>query len=201
MGSEGRGLATKIVGLTGSIGSGKSYVLGLFAGAGVPTQSSDDIAHELIDGDAFEQIAKRFPDSVAEGKISKQSLGDEVFADADKKKALEEVLHPLVRARNIEFADSSSAKFVVIEIPLLFESGAERYCDYVIALNVSRETMQKRALERAHMTAEKFDQIFAAQMPAEEKVARAEFVIDNEAGDDTVGQVRKIVAELNNRID
>lgn len=185
-----------IVGLTGSIGSGKSHVLALFADAGIPTQSSDAVAHELLGGDAFEQVSAAFPEAVDGGEISRQKLGQVVFADSLKKKQLENILHPLVRERNIQFAKDSDARFVVIEIPLLFESGAESYCDYTIALNVSRETLQKRALKRAGMTLDKFEKILSAQMPTEEKLKRADFVIDNEAEHDTVRQVKEIIGKI-----
>lgn len=197
MADKGRAL---IIGLTGSIGSGKSYVLDLFASEGVPVQSSDAVAHELLDGEALAEVAELFPAAIVGGKVDRQKLGALVFADAGKKKLLEAILHPLVRQRNIDFAKNSSADFVVIEIPLLYESGAESYCDYVIALNVSRETMQKRAMLRSSMTIQKFEAILATQISVAEKVGRAEFVIENEAEHDTVGQVRKIIAEIRSRI-
>ena len=196
MGSE-RG---RIVGLTGSIASGKSYILQLFAEHGVPTQSSDAVAHELLDGEAFDEVAAEFPGAVAGGKINRQKLGAEVFADAERKKKLEAIIHPLVRARNIEFAENAGADFVVIEIPLLYESGAEEYCDFVIAINVSRETIEKRALSLKGMTPEKLAQILATQIPTQEKLELAEFVIDNDHGDDTVGQVREIIARIGKKL-
>lgn len=194
-----RGVVAKIVGLTGSIASGKSHVLELFAAEGVPTQSSDKIAHELINGAAFDAIASAFPESVVDNKIDRQLLGQVVFADAAKKQHLEKILHPMIRLRNIDFARNADAGFVVIEIPLLFESDAQSYCDYTIALNVSRETLQKRALKRDKMTADKFEQILNSQLPTEEKLRRADFVIDNEDEHDTVSRVKEIIGKINER--
>jgi len=186
-----------IVGLTGSIASGKSHVLELFAKEGIPTQSSDKIAHELLDGGAFNEIAKEFPKSIVDGKVDRQLLGQEVFADNTKKQKLEKILHPMIRKRNIDFANISGAKFVVIEIPLLFESDAQSYCDYTIVLNVSRETLQKRALLREKMTLDKFERILNTQLPTEEKLLKADFIIDNEAEHDTVSQVKEIIRKIN----
>lgn len=195
MGAE-RGV---IVGLTGSIASGKSHVVELFAAQGIPTQSSDKIAHELINGEAFDAIASAFPESVVDNKIDRQLLGGIVFNDEAKKLHLEKILHPMIRRRNIEFAKNSNAEFVVIEIPLLFETDAHKYCDYYIVLNVSRETLQKRALTRPKMTADKFERILNTQLHTEEKVKRADFVIDNEDEHDTLAQVKEIVREINER--
>lgn len=201
MGVERRAVKTAIIGLTGSIGSGKSYILSIFAGLGVPTQSSDLVAHGLLQNEAFEEVAKIFPSVVEDSYINRHKLGKIVFADIRKRLQLEKILHPLVRAKNKKFAKESGAKFVVIEIPLLFESGAESYCDYVIAINVSRETMQKRALIREKMTREKFEQIIDKQMPTAEKLKRADFVIENEAEHDTVGQVKEIIRKITEKLD
>lgn len=185
-----------IVGLTGSIASGKSHVLDLFAAEGVPTQSSDKVAHELIDGEAFAQIAAEFPEAVENGKVDRQKLGQVVFADAAKKRKLEKILHPLVRERNLKFAAEAAAPLVIIEIPLLFETDAHTYCDYNIALNVSRETLLRRVLSRPSMTKERFEQVLNSQLPTEEKLKLADFVIDNEDEHDTVAQVKKILQKL-----
>jgi dephospho-CoA kinase len=105
----------------------------------------------------------------------------------------------MIRRRNLDFARNSDADFVVIEIPLLFESDAQGYCDYSVALNVSRETLQKRALKREKMTQDKFEQILNSQLPTEEKLRRADFVIDNEDEHDTVSQVKEIIGKINER--
>ena len=188
-----------IVGLTGSIASGKSHVLELFAAEGIPTQSSDKIAHELLNGAAFDAIASAFPQTVVENKIDRQVLGQVVFADPAKKLHLEKILHPMIRRRNLDFAHAARASFVVIEIPLLFESDAQSYCNYTIALNVSRETLQKRALKRDKMTEDKFERILSTQLPTQEKLRRADFVIDNEDEHDTVSQVKEIIGKINER--
>lgn len=191
--------AVAIVGLTGSIASGKSHVLELFAKEGISTQSSDKIAHELLNGDAFDKIASEFPEAVVENKIDRHLLGQVVFSDNAKKRKLEKILHPMIRRRNINFAKAAKTKFVVIEIPLLFESDAHSYCDYTIVLNVSRETLQSRALLRDKMTLDKFERILNTQLPTEEKLLKADFVIDNEAEHDTVGQVKEIIRIINER--
>lgn len=200
MGAERRDIKTKIVGLTGSIGSGKSHILELFAAEGIHTASSDKHAHGLLEGEVFAEVSARFPSAFSEGKIDRKKLGAEVFANPEKKKILESILHPLVRIENLKFAAGSGQEFVVIEIPLLFESGAENYCDYVIAINVSRETMLKRAMQRDAMTEQKFNMIYNAQMLTEEKLKRADFEIDNEDEHDTVGQVRKIIEHIKEKI-
>lgn len=188
-----------IVGLTGSIASGKSHVLELFSAQGIPTQSSDKIAHELLNGAAFDAVASAFPKAVVENKINRQLLGQEVFVDTSKKLHLEKILHPMIRRRNLDFARNAAADFVVIEIPLLFESDAHQYCDYTIAINVSRETIRRRALSRPNMNEDKFEQILNSQLPTEEKIGRADFVIDNEDEHDTVEQVKDIIRKINER--
>lgn len=185
-----------VIGLTGVIATGKSHILQLFAEAGAATASSDAFAHEVLQGEAFAEVARIFPEAVENGQINRQRLSKIVFADASRKAQLEAIMHPLVRKRNLEFIKNAKKDVVVLEIPLLFEAKAEEICDFVVVANVSRETIFKRALARPNMTHEKLQQILISQMPQHEKIERADFVIDNEDEHDTVAQVDEILRKI-----
>ncbi|PIR34122.1 MAG: dephospho-CoA kinase [Alphaproteobacteria bacterium CG11_big_fil_rev_8_21_14_0_20_44_7] len=186
-----------VIGITGMIASGKSYISGVFAEYGAAVQDSDKIAHEILDNEAFAQVSGLFPEAINGGKVNRKVLGELVFADSKKLVQLEGIIHPLVRKRNLEFIKANQdKKIIILEIPLLFESKAETYCNYTIFVNVSRETLEKRALQRPNMSKEKLEKILARQLSAEEKARRADFVIDNNDGDDILLQIEAIINKV-----
>ncbi len=179
-----------ILGLTGSIAMGKSTVSAMFAGHHIPVCDADHSVHHLLDakgGEAVAAIAARFPDAYCldTQSIDRAALGRIVFADAVSRKDLEGILHPLVRRHRLDWlADcrNQGARYAVLDIPLLFETGAERECDYTI-LASSRPYLQRhRALLRPNMTAERFDAILQIQMPDSIKRKLCDFIIPTSYG-------------------
>lgn len=196
-----------VIGLTGSIGMGKTTAAKMLADMGIPIHDSDATVHQLLgpDGAAVEAVGALFPDAIKQNPqgqwyIDRPILGRDVFADRAKKRQLEEILHPLVRAESDRFkADMKkhAHEIVVMDIPLLFETGGEKRVDVTICVTASQEVQRERVLARHGMTAEKFDRIVAGQLPDAEKRKRADFVVDTEKGlDDTRQQLIKILDRI-----
>ena len=176
---------TFVLGLTGSIGMGKSATAAMFRALGVPVHDADAVVHALYRGAAAPLIAKAFPGTVADGVVDRSALGKEVLGQPERLKELEAIVHPLVRAERDAFltaAVAARAPVAVIDIPLLFETGGERDCDAVLVVTASREVQRARVLARAGMTAEKFAAIAAKQMPDAEKRPKAHFLVDTGRG-------------------
>jgi dephospho-CoA kinase len=176
---------TFVLGLTGSIGMGKSATAAMFRALGVPVHDADAVVHALYRGAAAPLIAKAFPGTVADGVVDRSALGREVLGQPERLKELEAIVHPLVRAERDAFltaAVAARAPVAVIDIPLLFETGGERDCDAVLVVTASREVQRARVLARAGMTAEKFAAIAAKQMPDAEKRQKAHFLVDTGRG-------------------
>ncbi|MEM9356616.1 MAG: dephospho-CoA kinase [Pseudomonadota bacterium] len=170
-----------IVGLTGSIGMGKSTIAGRFLSQGVPVIDADAIVHELYEGEAVAPVEAAFPGSVVDGKVDRAKLSQALMAQPDGFNVLEKIVHPLVRARQkalLRQAADDGAPFVVIEIPLLFETNGDARVDICLVVSAPYEMQKQRVLERPNMTEEKFEQILAKQVPDEEKRRRADFVVD-----------------------
>ena len=176
---------TFVLGLTGSIGMGKSATAAMFRALGVPVHDADAVVHALYRGAAAPLIAKAFPGTVADGVVDRSALGKEVLGQPERLKELEAIVHPLVRAERDAFltaAVAARAPVAVIDIPLLFETGGERDCDAVLVVTASREVQRARVLARAGMTEEKFAAISAKQMPDAEKRQKAHFLVDTGRG-------------------
>lgn len=178
---------TFILGLTGSIGMGKSTVASQFKALGVPVVDADAIVHALLapKGAAFAAVAQAFPEVVKKGIIDRQHLGKTVFADASQLKRLEAILHPLVRQRlkeTIRQARYQRRLLLVLEIPLLFEIHAEVLCDAVVVVTAPAFIQRQRVLARPGMSETKFKQIVAQQVPDREKRHRADAVISTGLG-------------------
>lgn len=174
-----------ILGLTGSIGMGKTTTAKLFAEEGVPVHDSDAAVHRLYEGEAVAAIEAAFPGATANGKVDRQKLGAMVVNDAGALKRLEGIVHPLVRqseTRFLEFARAAGEKIVVLDIPLLYETGAEKRVDAVVVVTAPPETQRQRVLERPGMTPDKLEALLAKQMPDSEKRARADFIVDSGGG-------------------
>jgi dephospho-CoA kinase len=183
--------------LTGSLGMGKSRTAGFFAEQGVSVHDSDAVVHALYAGEAVPLIEQAFPGSTAGGKVDRQKLAGMVLGDAAALARLEAIVHPLVAAERDKFlaaAQARGAPVVVIDVPLLFETGGERGCDAVIVVSAPPEVQKQRAFERPGMTEEKFAALVAKQMPDPEKRLRADFIVDSsQSFDHARAQVRDIL--------
>jgi dephospho-CoA kinase len=189
-----------ILGLTGSLGMGKSTTAAMFAEAGVPVHDADAAVHRLYEGEAVASIEAAFPGTTDGGKVDREKLGQRVLGDAAAIKKLEQIVHPLVRQAEERFlaeAERSGAPVAVLDIPLLFETGAQARCDAVAVVSAPAELQRARAFERPGMTEAKFQSILAKQMSDAEKRARADFVVDTGQGfEHARAQVRDILARV-----
>ena len=174
-----------VIGLTGSVASGKSTVADWIRETGIAVHDADAVVHRLLaaNGQALSDIKAKFgPDMVApDGSVDRKKLGGHVFATPADRKKLESILHPLVRQHRDQFLQDQRAlgrQIVVLDVPLLFETGGDTSCDYVIVVYAAEDTIRQRALSRPGMTEEKLASILAAQMPASEKCQRADFVLN-----------------------
>ncbi len=183
--------------LTGSLGMGKSTAAKFFAEAGVPVHDSDAVVHALYEGEAVPAIERAFPGATVGGKVDRAKLAAMVLGDAAALARLEAIVHPLVSAARDAFlaqAQARGAPVVVLDIPLLFETAAERHCDAVVVVSAPPEVQRQRAFERSGMTEEKFVALRGKQMPDAEKRRRADFIVDSSQGfDHSRAQVRDIL--------
>jgi dephospho-CoA kinase len=175
---------TFVLGLTGSIGMGKSATADLFRLLGVPVHDADATVHRLYRGRAAPLIEKAFPGTVTEGAVDRARLGAAVLDSPERMQQLEAIVHPLVREEEESFLKrlAALAPVAVLDIPLLFETGGERDCDAVLVVTASREVQRARVLARPGMTEEKFAAIAAKQMPDAEKRQKAHFLVDTGRG-------------------
>lgn len=188
-----------ILGLTGSIGMGKSTTAKLFAEAGVPVYDADATVHMLYEGEAAPAIEAAFPGTTVDGKVDRNRLSARVVHDPAAMQRLEEIVHPMLGASRQKFladAEQSGARVAVVDVPLLFETGGEKRVDAVVVVTTTPEIQRQRILSRPNMTDEKLDAIFARQMPDAEKRRRANFVVDTSHGLDPVRvRIRDILDE------
>ena len=189
-----------VLGLTGSLGMGKSTTAKFFAEEGVPVHDADASVHKLYEGEAVPLIEAAFPGTTVNGKVDRDKLAKQVLGNAAAIKRLEAIVHPLVaemRERFLREAAQSGAKVAVLDIPLLYETGGDARCDAVVVVSAPAEVQRARAFERPGMTDEKFVAILAKQMPDAEKRARADFVVDTSLGYEAAHrQVRDILARV-----
>jgi dephospho-CoA kinase len=186
-----------VLGLTGSLGMGKSTTAQFFAEAGVPVHDADAVVHRLYEGEAAAAIEAAFPGTTVAGKVDRTRLGARVLGDAAALRRLEAIVHPLVHEaeqRLLAQAEAAGKKVAVLDIPLLFETGGDQRVDAVVVVTAPPEVQRARVLERPGMTVEKFDAILAKQMPDAEKRRRADFIVDTSRGLDSArAQVRAIL--------
>ncbi|HSC60086.1 MAG TPA: dephospho-CoA kinase [Rhizomicrobium sp.] len=189
-----------ILGLTGSLGMGKSTTAKFFAEEGVPVHDADAAVHRLYEGEAAAQIEAVFPGTTAGGRVDRNILARHVLNDQAAMRKLEDIVHPLVRASEERFlaeAARNNAAVAVLDIPLLFETGGDGRCDAVVVVSAPADIQRTRMLERPGMTEQKFAAILAKQMPDEEKRKRADFVVDTSKGFDKARvQVRDILSRI-----
>ena len=188
-----------ILGLTGSIGMGKSTTAKLFAEAGVPVYDADATVHLIYEGEAAPAIEAAFPGATVDGKVDRTKLSAQVLHDSAAIRRLEQIVHPMLGAYHQKFlrdAEQSGAAVAVVDVPLLFETGGEKRVDAVVVVTTSPDIQRQRILARDNMTAEKLDAILARQLPDAEKRKRADFVVDTSDGLDPVrARIRDILDE------
>jgi dephospho-CoA kinase len=191
-----------VIGLTGSIGMGKSTVAAMFAEEGAPAFNSDEVVHALYapGGAAVAPVGKAFPGVVRDGAIDRAALSAQVVNNDEAIARLERIVHPLVRRAQAEFLQANrdaGVSAVVLDIPLLFETGGSALVDKVVAVSAPAEVQRVRVLGRSGMTKEKFEALLARQLPDAEKRARADFVVDTGGDfDATRAQVRAVLDAL-----
>lgn len=189
-----------VLGLTGSIGMGKSTTAGMFAEAGVPVHDSDETVHRLYAGKAAPLVEAAFPGTTVHGSVDRAKLGARVLGDAASMKKLEAIVHPLVRADADAFLArhrDAGESLVVLDIPLLFETGGRGRVDKVVVVTAPAEVQRRRVLARLGMSEEKLASVLAKQVPDAEKRRLADFVIDTGEGLDAArAAVASVIAEI-----
>ena len=194
-----------VIGLTGSIGMGKTTTAAMFADEGIPVHDSDATVHALYSGRAAPLIEAAFPGTTANGVVDRTRLAAAVLGNGDALKRLEAIVHPLVREEEARFRSenvAAGADMILLDIPLLFEAGRDKAVDAIVVVSADAVIQRERVLSRPGMSEEKFAAILARQLPDAEKRARADYVVDTGKGmDDARGQVRAIIADIRaNRI-
>ena len=186
-----------VIGLTGSIGMGKSTTAGYFAKRGVPVLSSDAEVHRLYRGEAVAPIEAAFPGTTTRDGVDRKRLAERVLGDDAAIRRLEAIVHPLVRERTRAFlrrALAAGARSALVDIPLLFETGAERDFDLLVVATAPPSVQRERVLARPDMTAERFEAVLENQMPDAEKRRRCHFIVDTSLGfEATERQVEAII--------
>jgi dephospho-CoA kinase len=189
-----------VLGLTGSIGMGKSTTAAMFRAEGIKVHDSDAAVHALYRGAAAPLVEAAFPGAVRNGSVDREALAKLVTNDSAAMALLEAIVHPLVRADRAAFlaeAQSAGERLVVVDIPLLYETGAEREVDAVLLVTASEAVQKARIAARPDMTPEKLAAVMARQMPDSEKRARADFIIDTSGGmEDTERQVGDVLRKI-----
>ncbi|MBI1867766.1 MAG: dephospho-CoA kinase [Methylocystis sp.] len=192
-----------LIGLTGSIGMGKSTTAELFRAEGAPVYDADEAVREIYRGPAATEIEKLFPGTVVDGAVDRQKLATRVVGDADALRRLEHLVHPLaLAARNnfIQSCQNRSEKFAVLDIPLLFETGADADVDAVVVASASEDAQRARVLARPDMTEQKLAALLARQLADSEKRRRADFIVHTDRGLDFAREeVRAILRMLGAR--
>jgi dephospho-CoA kinase len=201
-----QGAGMFILGLTGSLGMGKSTTAGFFAAAGVPVHDADAVVHRLYEGAAVSAIEAAFPGTTAGGKVDRNKLAARVLDDPAALRALEAIVHPLVReaeARFLSEARARGAKVAVLDIPLLFETAGDQRVDAVVVVSAPPDAQRQRVLERPGMTPDKLEALLARQMADSEKRRRADFVVYTAQGFDAartrVQEILRAVATMPKR--
>ncbi|CDZ52052.1 dephospho-CoA kinase [Neorhizobium galegae] len=189
-----------VIGLTGSIGMGKSTTAKMFAEEGIPVNDADAVVHDLYRTDAVAPVGEAFPGTVKDGVIDRQELSRQLSASPEKFPVLEAIVHPLVRRREADFLNrhgQARTDLVLLDIPLLFEVKGEDRVDVIVVVTCDPQIQRDRVLARPAMTEEKLAMILSRQMPDAEKRKRADFLVDTGFGLDAARErVREIIASL-----
>lgn len=194
-----------LIGLTGSIGMGKSATAAMFAAEGVPVYDADAAVHALYEkgGAAVAPIGALIPEAIVDGGVDRAILGQHVLKDGDKLKQLEAIVHPLARKSQMQFLDAAMAAHapcVVLDIPLLFETGGDGFVDCTIVVSAPFDVQRARVLARPGMSEERFNDILAKQVPDADKRKKADFIVDSSISlEDAHHQVRAILKAIDGR--
>ena len=190
------------IGLTGSIGMGKSTTAAMFADEGCSIWDADAAVHRLYskNGAAVEPLGQLYPDAIVENTVSRDVLKQIIAQDASALPSIEEIVHPLVGQDRAAFLESTTSDIVVFDIPLLFETGGDKNVDATVCVNVDPDTQAKRVLARGTMTRETFESIRAKQMPNDQKCALSDFVIVTDDLEHARQQVQAVLAEIRERM-
>jgi dephospho-CoA kinase len=193
-----------LLGLTGSIGMGKSATAGMFREQGIPVNDADAVVHDLYTGEAAPLIEAAFPGAVVSGVVDRARLSSMLAENPDGFKRLEAIVHPLVRQKELEFrqsAELAGADIAVLDIPLLFEAGGEKRLDAVVVVSADSDIQRQRVLARPGMTVEKFEMILSRQVPDKEKRERADYIVETGSGFDNARmQVKAIIADIRSKL-
>jgi len=190
------------LGLTGSIGMGKSTTAQIFADFGCDVWDADAAVHRLygVGGAAVAPMAKAFPEAIENGAVSRDALKQIIAKDKTALPRIEQIVHPLVAQDRAEFEKTATSDILVFDIPLLFETGGNTRMDRVVCVSISPELQEKRVLERGTMNIEQFQMIKAKQMPNDEKSALADYVVVTDTLDHARAQIEEIMADIRKQI-
>lgn len=189
-----------VIGLTGSIGMGKTTTANMFRDAGIPVWDADTAVHDLYEGPAVEAIFNIRPQAIVDGKVHRAALADWVLQDKGALQKIETVIHPLVAQSRAAFLREVTVPFAVLDIPLLFETGLEKSVDLVIVVTTSEDQQRERVMARSGMTEEKFLALKLKQMPDAEKRARADIVIETTSLEGTKLAVQHAIEQIEDRL-
>jgi len=192
-----------VVGLTGGIGMGKSAAAERFAWHGIPVFDADACVHRLYEGPAVEQIEGAFPGATRGGRVDRALLSERIAGSKERLRQLEQIVHPLVIEAELKFLreeEAKGTKLAVLEIPLLFETGAEARVDVTVAVSAPEDVQRARVLARPGMTVDKLEHLLARQLPDAERQARADFVVDGGASlDHMQTEIDRLIESLKRR--
>jgi dephospho-CoA kinase len=191
-----------VLGLTGSIGMGKSTTAKMFEEAGIPVWDADAKVHQLYTGDTpvVQQIANIFPDAVENKTVNRETLKDLISKDKSVLQTLEKIVQPMISVSRNNFIASANNDIVVIDHPLLLESQSDSYCDAILVVSVDAETQRNRVLSRGSMDAETLDVIIAKQIPNAEKCKRADYIIETKTLEAARAQVQNVIKKIREQI-
>ncbi|MGC1494940.1 MAG: dephospho-CoA kinase [Sulfitobacter sp.] len=191
-----------LLGLTGSIGMGKSTTAKLFSDQGCAVWDADAAVHRMYakGGAAVSLIGDAFPDAVVDGAVSRLALKQIISQHPESLSQIEQIVHPLVAQDRSAFIKTAKSDIVVLDIPLLFETGGEAQVDAIACVTIPAETQQKRVMDRGTMTLEQFEAIKAKQLPNDEKCARADYVIETDTIDHALQQVKRVLADIRDKL-
>lgn len=184
------------LGLTGSIGMGKTTTAAMFAAKGVPVWDADQTVHRLYQGAAVEPMRAAFPDCIRDGVVSRDALRQMIAANPAILDKIQSIVHPMIAADRAQFITTATAPIILLDLPLLFEIGGEQICDGVVVVTAPADVQRARVLARGQMTEQQFDMILSRQIPDAEKRARADWVIETKTLADAEAKVDQVLSEI-----